>query len=141
MTKQEFMRANQVNQMPRLVQVLVGKLYDAAFDAGQVEGYRRGVDAVADKSSEIYKAMYDEGAKDATHRGNAAFLVAACKVLHRPPFRFGAGRMRSVVDGINDELIGMIDPAEAVREVRSWGIHIDYDDELAGELDGLEEFG
>ena len=57
-----------------------------------------------------------------------------------PPFRFGAGRMRSVVDGINDELIGMIDPAEAVREVRSWGIHIDYDDELAGELDGLEDF-
>lgn len=48
--------------------------------------------------------------------------------------------MRSVVDGINDELIGMIDPAEAVREVRSWGIHIDYDDELAGELDGLEDF-
>lgn len=140
MTKQDFIRQNQINRMPYTVQVLAGKLFDAAYEVGRVEGYRQGVDAVAEKSGEIYKAMYDEGAKDATHRGSAAFVVAACKVLHRAPYRFGKGRMQKVVDGINEELIGMIDPAEAVREVREWGIYIEYADELAGELDGLEEF-
>lgn len=138
MTKQDFIRQNQVNKMPRLVQVLVGKLYDAAFDAGMAEGYRKGVDAVAQKEQEIHKAMYEEGAKDATHRGSAAFLVATCIVLKRL-CGFGKNRLNRVIDAIGEELIRMIDPAEAVRLVRSWGIHIEYDDELAGELDDLED--
>lgn len=138
MTKQEFLRANRVNQMPKLVQVMAGRLYDAAFEAGRKEGYRQGVDAVALKEQEIHKAMYEHGAQDATHRGSAAFTVAACKVLRRL-YKFGPKRLKTVVDGIAEELMGMLDPAEAVREVRSWGIHIEYDDELAGELDGWEE--
>lgn len=127
MTKQEFVRLHQVGQMPKLVQVLIGKLYDAAFDAGRKEGYRQGVDAVALKEKEIYQRMYDEGARDATRRGSAAFTAAACKVLHRD-FRFGAQRCSRVADGIAEELIGMLDPAETVREVREWGVNIEWDD-------------
>ena len=50
--------------MPRLVQVMAGRLYDAAFEAGRAEGYRQGVDAVAAKEAEIHQRMYDEGAKE-----------------------------------------------------------------------------
>ena len=138
MTKQDFIRQNQVNRMPMLVQVLVGKLYDAAYECGRAEGYRQGVDAVALKEQEIHRAMYEEGAKDATHRGCAAFLTATCIVLKRL-CGFGKMRLNRVTDAIGEELIRMIDPAEAVRLVRSWGIHIEYDDELAGELDDLED--
>lgn len=131
MTKQEFVRMHQVGQMPKLVQVMIGKLYDAAFEAGRKEGYRQGVDAVALKQNEIYKRMYDEvydkGARDATHRGSAAFTAAACKVLHRD-FQFGAQRCSRVASGIAEELLGMLDPAETVREVREWGVSIDWDD-------------
>lgn len=57
MTKQDFIRQNKVSQMPRLVQVLVGRLYDAAFEAGRAEGFRQGVDAVAAKEQEIHRRM------------------------------------------------------------------------------------
>ena len=67
MTKQEFIRENGVNRMPYLVQVLAGRLYDAAFEAGKAEGFRQGVDAVAIKEQEIHRAMYERGAQDATH--------------------------------------------------------------------------
>ncbi len=82
MTKQDFIRQNKINQMPRLVQVLAGRLWDAAFEAGRAEGYRQGVDAVALKDAEIHKRMYDEGAKDANHFGSALFTAAACCVMH-----------------------------------------------------------
>lgn len=124
--------------MPITVQVMAGRLYDAAYEAGRNEGYRQGVDAVAEKEKDIYKAMYDQGVKDANHRGSAAFTVAACLVLHKL-YGFGKSRLRRVADAIGDELIRMLDPADAVRQVRQWGIHIDYDDELAGEIDGWEE--
>ena len=134
MTKQEFIRANQVSQMPRLVQVLIGRLYDAAFEDGRKVGFRQGVDEVAKKEQQIYRMKYEEGVTDANRRGSAAFTVAACRTLHRAPYRFGKDRMQRVVDGIAEELIGMLDPAEAVREVRSWGVRIEWDDELEGEL-------
>lgn len=134
MTKQEFIRANQVSQMPKLVQVLIGRLYDAAFEAGRKEGFRQGVDEVARKEHAIYQRMYEEGVTDANRRGSAAFAVAACRVLHHAPYRFGKDRMQRVVNGIAEELLGMLDPAEAVREVRSWGVRIEWDDELEGEL-------
>lgn len=129
MTKQEFVRANKVEQMPKLVQVLVGRLWDAAQAEGETVGYRKGVDAVTKKQEEIYKRMYDEGARDATHRGSAAFSAAVCKVLHQD-FRFGAQRCKRVVDGIAEELIGMLDPAETIRELREWGVKIEWDDEF-----------
>ena len=134
MTKQDFIRANQVSRMPKLVQVLIGRLYDAACEAGRKEGFRQGVDEVARKEQAIYQRMYEEGVTDANRRGSAAFTAAACRTLHRAPYRFGKDRMQRVVDGIAEELIGMLDPAEAVREVRSWGVRIEWDDELEGEL-------
>lgn len=137
MTKQEFVRANHVDQMPYLVQVLAGRLYDAAFEAGKAEGFRQGVDAVAIKEQEIHRAMYERGAQDATHRGSAAFVVAACIVLRRL-HKFGKLRLNRIVDQIAEELMCMLDPAEAVRLVRSWGVHVEYDDELAGEIADLE---
>jgi hypothetical protein len=133
MTKAEFVKANNVGQMPKLVQVLVGKLWDAAFACGKAEGYRQGVDAVALKDHEIHMKFYEEGTNDAIRRGAAAYTVAACRVLHRPPYRFGKDRMKRVSDGITEELLGMLDPAAAVREVRSWGVNIEWVDELMGD--------
>lgn len=133
MDKKEFMRVNKVNQMPALVQVMAGRLYDAAFEAGRREGYRQGVDAVALKDHEIHMRFYEEGTQDATRRGAAAYTVAACRVLHRPPFRFGKDRMNRISDGIAEELLGMLDPAAAAREVRSWGVNVEWVDELIGD--------
>ena len=127
MTKQEFIRANQIGQMPKLVQVLVGKLYDAAFEAGQADGYRRGVDAVAKKQEEIYKRMYDEGVHDIKKHLSVSFPAALGKVLHRD-HRFGATRCNRVLDAVSDELMRMIDPSEAVRECEAFGFSIDWDD-------------
>lgn len=45
MDKQGFLRENKVHQMPALVQVMAGRLYDAAFEHGKQEGYRQGVEA------------------------------------------------------------------------------------------------
>lgn len=63
--------------MPKLVQVMAGRLYDAAFEAGRQEGYRQGVDAYIAKEAEVHKRLYDQGAKDANHWGSAAFTAAA----------------------------------------------------------------
>lgn len=138
MTKQEFIRQNKVNQMPRLVQVLAGKLFDAAYEVGRVEGYRQGVDAVAEKSGEIYKAMYDEGAKDANHFGSALFTAAACCVMHDYS-GWGKVRLSRLCDRIGHLLTTELTPTRLIERCASFGIKIDYADELAGELDGLED--
>lgn len=83
MDKQEFLRANRVSQMPKLVQVMAGRLYDAAFEAGRQEGYRQGVYAYIAKEAEVHKRLYDQGAQDANHWGSAAFIAAACSVMHQ----------------------------------------------------------
>lgn len=83
MDKKEFLRVNRVNQMPALVQVMAGRLYDAAFEAGRQEGYRQGVDAYIAKEAEVHKRIYDQGAQDANHWGSAAFTAAACSVMHQ----------------------------------------------------------
>lgn len=137
MTKQEFMRQNAVNQMPRMVQVLAGKMFDVAFAAGIEKGIREGIDRCAAKESEVHQAMYERGAQDATHRGSAAFTCAACIVLH-DKFGFGTSRLRRTVDGIGHELICMLDPSEAVKRVRAMGVEVEYMDELMGELDEME---
>lgn len=81
MTKQEFMRQNAVNQMPRMVQVLAGKMFDVAFEEGRKTGVREGIDQCAAKESEVHKAMYERGAQDATHRGVCSFYLRG---VHRP---------------------------------------------------------
>ena len=136
MTKQEFMREQGVSQMPKLVQVLVGRLWDAAQAEGERVGYRKGVDAVAKKQEEIYKRMYDEGVHDVKKRLSVSFPAALGKVLHRD-FRFGASRCNRVLDGVSQEMMTMIDPAEAVRECAEFGLMLDWDDPLSRDLEGL----
>lgn len=136
MDKQEFMRINRVNQMPRMVQVLAGRLYDAAFEAGRAEGYRQGVDATIAKNEDAYKAVYEEGAKDANRWGSAAFTAACCEVMHAN-WGFGRKRLKRLVDGIGNTLITMISPAELIRKVRSYGIRIEYDDLLDADLEDI----
>lgn len=138
MDKQTFLRENRVNQMPKLVQVLAGKLYDAAFEHGKKEGYRQGVEAYIAKQEEVHKRLYDQGAKDANHYGSAAFTAAACKVMRRL-CKWGRVRLKRLVDGIGEELMGMIDPAEAIAEVRKYGIKIEYDEMLTGDWGEMEE--
>lgn len=132
------MRTNQVSQMPRLIQVLAGRLYDAAFEAGKKEGFRQGVDAVANKESEIHKRIYDQGAKDANHFGSAAFSAAACIALH-DHFGFGKIRLKRAMDSISETLIGMLEPSKAIKRVREWGINIEYGEMLDGEMDEWDD--
>ena len=129
MTKQDFLRKNNVNQMPRLVQVMAGRLYDAAFEAGRAEGYRQGVAAVAAKEAEIHQRMYDEGAKDANHFGSALFTAAACVTLH-DKFGFGASRLNRVCENIKDLLITTLTPTKLIERCSAFGIRIEYADEL-----------
>jgi hypothetical protein len=138
MTKQEFLRVNQVNQMPRLVQVMAGRIYDAAFEAGRAEGFRQGVDAVALKEQEIHKRMYDEGAKDANHFGSALFTAAACCVMHDYS-GWGRIRLKRLCDRIGHLLTTELTPTRLIERCASFGIKIDYADELTGQLDGWEE--
>jgi hypothetical protein len=137
MDKQEFLRANRVSQMPKLVQVMAGRLYDAAFEAGRQEGYRQGVDAYIAKEAEVHKRLYDQGAQDANHWGSAAFIAAACSVMHQLA-GWGGVRLKRFVDGIGEKLVGMIDPAELIKEVRGYGIRIEWDDMLAREMEEME---
>lgn len=65
--------------MPKLVQVMAGRLYDAAFEAGRREGYRQGVEAYIAKQEEVHKRLYDQGAKDANHWGSAALRLRPAK--------------------------------------------------------------
>lgn len=134
MDKREFMRVNQVNQMPRLVQAMAGRIYDAAFEEGRNAGYRQGVDAVAKKQEEIYKLMYDEGVHDIKKRLSVSFPAAFGKVLHRD-FRFGAQRCNRALDAISEELRTMLDPAEAVKECEAFGFLLDWDDPFLMELE------
>lgn len=135
MTKQEFVRANHVDQMPRMVQVLVGRLWDAAQEEGEKVGYRKGVDAVAKKQEEIYKRVYDEGVHDVKKLLSVSFPAALGKVLHRD-YRFGASRCNRVLDGVSQELMGMLDPTDAVRECADFGLLIDWDDSFSRDLEG-----
>lgn len=129
MTKKDFIRQNKVSQMPRLVQVLVGKLYDAAFEAGRVEGFRQGVDAVAAKEQEIHRRMYDEGAKDANHFGSALFTAAVCVVLH--DFSgWGKKRLSALCDRVGYLLKTELTPMKLIQRCREFGVRIDYEDEL-----------
>lgn len=137
MTKQEFLRVNRVNEMPKLVQVLAGRLYDATFTAGQHEGYRQGIDAVAKRDAEVHERIYQEGAKAANHFGSALFTAAACCTLH-DNFGFGAQRLNRVCNGIGELLVTELTPTRLIEKCRAMGIRIDYDDPLAGELDGWE---
>lgn len=137
MDKKEFLRVNRVNQMPALVQVMAGRLYDAAYEHGKKEGYRQGVEAYIAKQEDVHKRLYDQGAKDANHWGSAAFTAAACKVMHRLA-GWGAIRLKRLVDGIGEELVGMIDPAELIKEVRGYGIRIEWEDMLAGEMEEID---
>ena len=138
MDKQTFLRENRVNQMPKLVQVLAGRLYDAAFEHGKKEGFRQGIDQCALKRDEIHKAFYDQGAKDSNHFGSACFIAAACQVMRRR-YRWGKMRMNRLSYEVGQEQMGMIDPAAVIRELRKLGVHIEYDDMLDCELGEMEE--
>ena len=138
MDKKEFLRVNKVNQMPALVQVMAGRLYDAAFEHGKQEGYRQGVEAYIAKQEDVHKRLYDQGAQDANHWGSAAFTAAACKVMHRLA-GWGAIRLKRLVDGIGEELVGMIDPSATIAEVRKYGIKIEWDEMLDGDWGEMEE--
>lgn len=138
MDKQTFLRENRVSEMPRLVQVLAGKLYDAAFEHGRKHGFQQGVDQCALKREEIHHAYYEQGAKDANHYGSAAFTAAACMVMRRN-CRWGRKRLARLVEGIGAELVGMLDPSDTIRELRKIGIRIEYDDLLDYELGEAEE--
>lgn len=138
MDKKEFLRVNKVNQMPALVQVLAGKLYDAAFEAGRKHGFRQGVDQCAIKSEEIHQAFYHKGAEDSNHFGSAAFITAACRVMRRR-YRWGKIRMNRLSDEVGKELMDMLDPAEAIRELRKLGVHVEWGDLLEGNWGEMEE--
>lgn len=138
MTKQEFLRVNKVNQMPLLVQALAGRLYDAAFHEGRKVGHREGVDAVYAKERELYDGFYSKGADDARKQCRIMFAACLYTALHRR-HGFGPKRVNALLDDINQDLHDMIDPSEAVRRADELGLHLGYDDPLAGELDGWEE--
>lgn len=137
MTKQEFMRANNVNQMSKMVQVLVGRLWDAAQAEGERVGYRKGVEASALKQADNYKRVYDEGVHDVKVQLSVSFPAALGKVLHRD-LKFGSQRCLRVLDAIAEELRMMLDPSEAVEYCASFGLTIDWDDPLGAELDGWD---
>lgn len=120
--------------MPRLVQVLIGKIYDAAYEAGSADGFRRGVDEVAKRDEDIYRRMYDEGAHDANRLGSALFLAATCVALHEG-FRFGAKRLKRVTERVGDLLIHTLTPSDLVKQCASFGVRIDYDEDI----DGMED--
>lgn len=124
--------------MPKLVQVMAGRLYDAAFEAGRQEGYRQGVDAYIAKEAEVHKRLYDQGAQDANHWGSAAFIAAACSVMHQLA-GWGGVRLKRFVDGIGEKLVGMIDPSATIAEVRKYGIKIEWDEMLDGDWGEMEK--
>lgn len=50
----------------------------------------------------------------------------------------GGVRLKRFVDGIGEKLVGMIDPAELIKEVRGYGIRIEWEDMLAGEMEEID---
>ena len=110
MTKQEFLRKQQVNQMPKLVQVFAGQIYDEAYEAGRREGHRQGVDSVLLEQEEILRRTYDKGATEANHFGSAFFTAAACCALE-DTYKFGRIRLKRFFDRLGYLLKTELTPA------------------------------
>ena len=52
---------------------------------------------------------------------------------------WGAIRLKRLVDGIGEKLVGMIDPSATIAEVRKYGIKIEWDEMLDGDWGEMEE--
>lgn len=129
MTKQEFLREYRVKGVPLMVQAHMGVLWDVAYEQGLRDGRDKGIREMICKEEDNLRKVYEAGITEANIRGSAAFRAAVCKVLHKM-HGFGAMRCNRVVAAVAEELVGMLDPAETIRELREWGVEIEWEDPL-----------
>ena len=122
----------------KLVQVLAGRIYDEAYEAGRREGHRQGVDSVLLEQEEILRRTYDKGATEANHFGSAFFTAAACCALE-DTYKFGRIRLKRFFDRLGYLLKTELTPARMIKRCAKRGIQIEYADELGKELEDIND--
>lgn len=125
MKKQDFLRENNINRYGQLMQVLVGRAWDAGHEEGRIAGFAEGAKSVQSKFTDMYTA----GSKDATEWMTSAYLACLSVALHRL-YGFGAGRCQKVMDKVLDLLSTTLHPSDWAEECARIGVIIDDIDVL-----------
>lgn len=134
MTKQEFIRQEQVNRRyPPTVQAMVGRLYDAAYKAGKHDGFRDGVRKGTESAISKLADAYSRGFQEAQEVDAATFLACMSLALHEL-HGFAAVRLRRVADRVAHLMKTTLHPSQWAEACAKIGVTIETVDALK-ELD------
>ena len=128
-TKADLMRELQISRMPIQVQIMAGKIFDAAHEAGREEGFSEGVRKGAESAMDKLEQAYSQGMTDANRVSSASFRACAALALHEL-YGFAAVRSQRVVDRIAEKLVMTLHPSQWADERRKIGVIIDDIDVL-----------
>lgn len=135
--KTDLLKELKVSRMPIQVQIMAGRIYDAAYEAGRQDGFstgvRKGAKSVVDKLDEAYT----RGMQDANKVGSASFRACTAIALHEL-YGFASVRSQRVVDRIAHLLLTTLHPSQWIDECRKIGVVID-DIDVLQEWDGGAE--
>ena len=123
-TKADLMRELQVSRMPIQVQIMAGKIFDVAHEAGREEGFSEGVRKGAESAMDKLEQAYSQGMQDANKVGSASFLACTALALHEL-HGFAAVRCKRVIDLVSEKLITTLHPSQWVEDCRKIGVIID----------------
>lgn len=130
MTKQEFLRKEQVSRRyPLTVQVMVGRLYDAAYEAGREDGFRDGVRKGSESAINKLSDAYSKGFKEAQEVDAATFLACMSLALHEL-HGFASMRIHRVVNRVEHLMKTTLHPSQWAEECAKIGVTIDAVDVL-----------
>ena len=139
MTKADLLKELKVSRMPIQVQIMAGRLYDEAYEAGRKEGFSSGVRKGAESAMDHLAEAYSRGQKEESEVNSAAFLACTAIATHRL-YGFGEQRRQRLIDEVHHMLTTTLHPSQWIEECRKLGVVIeDMDSLLEWEEDADEE--
>lgn len=136
-TKADLLKELKVSRMPIQVQIMAGRIYDAAYESGREEGFSTGVRKGAESALGKLEEAYTRGMQDANKVSSSSFLACTAIALHEL-YGFAALRCKRVIDKVSDMLLTTLHPSQWAEDCRKIGVVID-DVDVLSELDGGAE--
>lgn len=134
MNKADFMKELKISRYPIQVQIMAGRIYDQAYEAGREEGFNVGVCKGAESALNKLEDAYTRGMQDANKAGVSSFLACTAIALHEL-YGFAAMRCQRVIERVSDLLLTTLHPSQWVEDCRKIGVIIEDIDVLLEEYE------
>ena len=128
-TKADLLKELKVSRMPIQVQIMAGRIYDSAYEAGRAEGFSTGVRKGAESAMGKIEYAYSKGMREANEVSSISFLACTAIAVHKL-FGFGEKRRQRLIDEVSHMLTTTLHPSQWIEECNKLGVVIEDMDVL-----------